>query len=193
MRNTFIALAITLGFATAAVAHPGERFRAHLNGGDLAGNVIATNATGQAELTVVDNDTAIRFQLNVAGINNLFMAHIHVNTTLPGPIAPNQPVGPVVFWFTPTSNAAPNSNVAETVQGDLASGFIMTNAQITGPLAFDPANAANTGIAGLLKAMREQRATIVVHTSDLNNANNTTPGRAGDSPAGEIRGLIQAH
>jgi hypothetical protein len=39
--------------------------------------------------------------------------------------------------------------------------------------------------------MEERRASIVVHTSDLNNANNMTPGIAGDSPAGEIRGLIQ--
>jgi hypothetical protein len=67
----------------------------------------------------------------------------------------------------------------------------MTNAQLTGPLAFDPANPENTGIAGLLKAIGEGRATIVVHTNDLDNSNNQVPGVSGDSPAGEIRGLIQ--
>lgn len=188
MRKTLTALILTLGIVGTAGAQQTERYTAQLNGGDLAGNPIATRATGQANLEVIDGGTAIQFRLNVAGIDNLFMAHIHVNTVLPGPIAPNQPVGPVVFWFLPSIPPS-NSNIA-TVQGNLSSGFIMTNAQIVGPLAFDPGNPGNTGIAGLITAIREGRATIVVHTSDLDNTNNVTPGVAGDSPAGEIRGLI---
>ena len=189
-RRILTTLTLALGVAAAATADPGERFSAHLIGGDLAGNPIVTNATGEAQFEVIDSGTAIRFRLNVAGINNLFMAHIHVAAK--GPVASNQPVGPIVFWFVPTTPGAPNSNVAETVQGNLSSGFIMTDAQMVGPLTFDPSNADNTGVAGLLKAIREGRATIVVHTSDLNNANNQTPGVAGDSPAGEIRGLIES-
>jgi hypothetical protein len=77
------------------------------------------------------------------------------------------------------------------VDGELSGGFIMTDAQLSGPLTFDPNNAATTGVAGLIKAIEEGRATIVVHTSDLDNTNNQTPGVAGDSPAGELRGLIR--
>ncbi|HET8541089.1 MAG TPA: CHRD domain-containing protein [Anaeromyxobacter sp.] len=187
MRKTLMALALTLGLGATAAAQ--ETFSAHLEGGDLAGNSIATRATGQANLEVIDGGTAIRFRLNVAGIDNLFMAHIHVAAQ--GPVADNQPVGPIAFWFVPTTPGAPNSNVAQTTQGNLSAGFVMTNAQVVGPLAFDPTRPDDTGVAGLVKAIRERRATIVVHTSDLNNANNQTPGVAGDSPAGEIRGLIQ--
>jgi hypothetical protein len=191
MRNQLIVLTLALGIVGTAGADGPLRFKAHLSGGDLAGNPIATRATGQADFEVIAHDTgtAVRFRLNVAGINNLFMAHIHVAPV--GPVADNQPVGPVAFWFVPTTPGAPNSNVAERIQGNLTSGFIMTNAQLVGPLTFDPTNPENTGVAGLIKAMQEGRATIVVHTSDLIAGNNQTPGVAGDSPAGELRGLIQ--
>ena len=189
MRRILTAIAITFAIVTAAVAQQALHFKAHLVGGDLAGNPIATRATGQADFEVIDGGTAIRFRMNVAGLTNLFMAHIHVAPT--GPVAENQPVGPIAFWFVPTTPGAPNSNVAGRVQGNLSSGFIMTDAQLVGPLAFDPNNPETTGVAGLIKAIQERRATIVVRTSDLDGANNQTPGVAGDSPAGELRGLIQ--
>ncbi|HET7596497.1 MAG TPA: CHRD domain-containing protein [Burkholderiales bacterium] len=201
MRKVLLAIALSLGITGAALAKDGGdqghghgnddgmRFRAHLVGGDLNGNPIVTNATGEASLTVIDHGTALRFRVEIAGIRNLWQAHIHIAAQ--GPVAPNQPVGPIAFWFVPSSNAAPDSNVSERFDGEMSGGVIMTNAQLTGPLAFDPANAENTGIAGLLKAIGEGRATIVVHTNDLDNSNNQVPGVSGDSPAGEIRGLIQ--
>lgn len=190
MRKSLLAAALALAAALPAAADDNNmRFEARLIGGDLAGNVIATSASGEAKLSIIDNGTAVRFDVKVEGIRNLWQAHIHVAAQ--GPVAPNQPVGPIVFFFVPTVPGAPNSNVAETVNGTLSAGFVMTNAQLVGPLTFDPNNAANTGVAGLIKAIQEQRATIVVHTSDLNSANNVTPGVAGDSPAGEIRGQIQ--
>jgi hypothetical protein len=194
MRHFLLALALLLGIAGTAFAKDGGRddgvrFRAHLVGGDLAGNPILTRASGEATLSVIDNGTAVRFRVEIEGIRNLWQAHIHIAPQ--GPVAPNQPVGPIAFWFVPSSNAAPASNVAQRFDGEMSGGVIMTDAQLTGPLAFDPANADNTGIAGLLKAIQEGRATIVVHTSDLDNANNQTPGVSGDSPAGELRGLIR--
>ncbi|MGE5096154.1 MAG: CHRD domain-containing protein [Betaproteobacteria bacterium] len=191
MRKTILALALAMGFALPAAADDndgGLRFKAHLIGGDLAGNVIATNATGEASLSIINDDKNIRFKVNIAGIRNLWQAHIHVAAQ--GPVAPNQPVGPIVFFFTPSSGGAQSANVPSVVNGEMSGGFILTNQQLVGPLTFDPNNPTTTGIAGLVKAIEEQRATIVVHTSDLNNANNQTPGVAGDSPAGEIRGLI---
>lgn len=191
MRKTLLAIVLSLGLAGTALADDGGglRFKAHLVGGDLAGNPILTRATGEATLSVIDNGTAIRFNVKIAGIRNLWQAHIHIAPA--GPVAPNQPVGPIAFWFVPTSNAAPNSNVAQTFEGEMAGGVIMTDAQLFGPLQFNPMHPADTGVAGLIKAIEEGRATIVVHTNDLDNSNNQTPGVAGDSPAGEIRGLIQ--
>ena len=195
LRKSLLALACTLAVASAAVAkddndaRASATFRARLIGGDLNGNPIVTNAKGDARLSVINNGTAVRFEVDVKGINNLWQAHIHIAPT--GPVAQNQPVGPIAFFFVPTIPGAPDSNVAGTTDGEISGGFVMTNAQLIGPLAFDSNNAANTGIAGLVKAIQEGRATIVVHTSDLDNTNNHTPGVAGDSPAGEIRGLIQ--
>jgi CHRD domain-containing protein len=190
MRHILLAALLAFGIATAASADDdGMRFRAHLIGGDLAGNPILTRATGEATLSLVNNGRAIRFNVQIAGLRNLWQAHIHIAPH--GPVAPNQPVGPIAFWFVPSVPGTPNSNVPGPNEGELSGGFVMTDAQLTGPLTFDPNNAANTGVAGLVKAIQEARATIVVHTSDLDNSNNTTPGTAGDSPAGELRGLIQ--
>jgi len=194
MRKVLLAFCFALASATAASAddggaHDGMRFRARLVGGDLNGNPILTRASGEAQLTVLDNGHAIRFRVNIAGIRNLWQAHIHIAPQ--GPVAPNQPVGPIVFFFVPTVPGAPNSNVPGPVNAEMSGGFVFSDAQLVGPLTFDSNNAANTGVAGLVKAIEEQRATIVVHTSDLDNTNNQTPGVAGDSPAGEIRGLIR--
>jgi CHRD domain len=183
--------ALATGFALPAAADndQGLKFRARLIGGDLNGNVIATNATGDARLSIINDDKNLRFRVNIEGIRNLWQAHIHVADQ--GPVAPNQKVGPVVFFFTPsTGGAQDNANVPSVVNGEMSGGFIMTNEQLVGPLTFDTGNPTTTGIAGLVKAIEEQRATIVVHTSDLNKANDGPVGVAGDSPAGEIRGLI---
>lgn len=194
MRKVLLAFSLALGIATAASADDGGapdgmRFHAHLVGGDLNGNPIATRATGEAQLTIIDGGHAVRFKVNIAGIRNLWQAHIHVAPQ--GPVAPNQKVGPIVFFFVPSIPGAPNSNVPQTVNGEMSGGFVMTDAQLVGPLTFDSNDPANTGVAGLVKAIEEQRASIVVHTSDLNPADDQTPGVAGDSPAGEIRGLIR--
>lgn len=173
--------------ASSALAAPPERFQAKLQGGNAGGAAIPTNATGQASFQVIDDGTAIRYSLKVAGIRNLLMAHIHVAPG-PGPIANHEPVGPVVFWFVPTTTP-PGSTIAERIQGEIAAGLILTNSQIAGPLAFDETDPEGTGVAGLLQAMREGRATVVVHTDDQDP--NTPTGVAGDSRAGEIRGLIR--
>jgi len=193
MKSKLLALVCMLGIATAAAAddhnNNGAEFRARLTGGDLNGNIIATNATGDAKLTLVNNGHAVRFEVRVQGIRNLWQAHIHIAAQ--GPVAQTQPVGPIAFFFVPTIPGAPNSNIPQVTNDEISGGFVFTDAQLVGPLLFDPNHPDTTGVAGLIKAIQEQRASIVVHTSDLNNANNHTPGVAGDSPAGEIRGLIQ--
>lgn len=177
MRKTLIAMTLGLGAvaAGAGAAGAGQPFTAHLTGGDAAGNIVDTEATGQAVFQVTDDGTAIRYRLNVAGIRNLWMAHIHVSAAPGGN-------GPPAFWFVPTTPGAPNTNVAERTQGTIAAGFIMTDAQVGGLVGMD-------GVAGLIQAMEEGRAYVVVHTNDLDP---TTPsGVAGDSPPGELRGQIE--
>jgi CHRD domain-containing protein len=191
MRKILLAATLALAMSMPAFADNGGglKFKAKLAGGDLNGNVIATAASGDAKLSIIDNGDGVLFEVKIQGIRNLWQAHIHVAAQ--GPVAPNQPVGPIVFFFVPSTGGAQNDNIAAEFNGTMSAGVVMTDQQLVGPLAFNTADPDNTGVSGLIKAIMEQRATIVVHTSDLNNANNVTPGVAGDSPAGEIRGLIQ--
>jgi hypothetical protein len=177
MYKTTIALALAIASSSLANAAPPLRFKAHLTGGDANNNFIDTNATGQAVFEVVDDSTAIKYRLNVAGIENLWMAHIHVSEDPGGN-------GPPAFWFVPTTPQAPpaGQNVGERIQGNLASGYIMSDAQLGGLLA-------GATIEDLITAMEEGRAYVVVHTNDLDP--DTPGGVAGDSPAGELRGAIE--
>jgi hypothetical protein len=178
MQKILFALTCGIAIASLAQAAPNERFTAHLTGGDANNNFIETNATGQATFEVVDDGTAIRYRINVAGIENLWMAHIHVSADPGGN-------GPPAFWFVPTTPQAapaPPNNVSERIQGNLASGYIMSDAQLGGLLA-------GATVGDLISAMAEGRAYVVVHTNDFDP--DTPSGVAGDSPPGELRGQIE--
>ncbi|MGD8933110.1 MAG: CHRD domain-containing protein, partial [Chromatiales bacterium] len=94
-----IILSVILGLALAGNSYAGRpmQFKTHLQGFDLNGNPITTNATGEAMVAVLDDGTALGFKVSVAGITNLWMAHIHV---APEPVEVTDPSGPVAFWFT---------------------------------------------------------------------------------------------
>ena len=190
MKKTIFAFALGLAVAVNAYAEGPMHFKAHLEGFIAAGQQVATNATGQAKFDVIDDETAIQFSINVAGIENLWMAHIHV---APQPVEPTDPAGPIAFWFVPTTPPAPPSagvNVEERLQGNLTSGLIMWDEQLVGPLAPDPGNPEGTGIRGLINAMMEGRASIVLHTNAFGDP--AFPlGGAGNSPLGELRGTIR--
>jgi hypothetical protein len=178
MRKLPLILACGLSIAGFAHAGPTERFTAHLTGGDANNNFVDTTATGQAVFEVVDDGTAIRYRVNVAGIENLWMAHIHVAADAGGN-------GPPAFWLVPTTpQAAPSApnNVTERIQGNLASGYVMSDAQLGGLLA-------GGTVGDLVDAMAKGRAYVVVHTNDFDP--DTPSGVAGDSPRGELRGAIE--
>lgn len=180
MRTLPLLLTLSLATSTLALAAPPHRFKAQLSGGDANGNIIDTRASGQATFEVLDeaNGPAIAYRVNVAGIRNLWMAHIHVSADPSGN-------GPPAFWFVPTTPAAPpapGQSVAQRIQGNLASGFIMSDAQLGGLLA-------GGTIDDLITAMEEGRAYVVVHTNDFDP--DTPSGVAGDSPPGELRGAIR--
>jgi hypothetical protein len=190
MRKTILAL--TLGFAVAVNAYADRpmHFKTHLEGFNAAGHQVATNATGQAKFEVIDDGTAIQYSINVAGIENLWMAHIHV---APEPVDLTDPAGPIAFWFVPTTPPAPPSagvNVEERLQGNLTSGLIMSDQQLVGALSPDPGNPEGTGIQGLINAMLEGRASVVVHTNAFGDPA-FPAGGAGNSPPGELRGTIR--
>jgi hypothetical protein len=164
---------------SSAGAAPPLRFKAHLEGFNLNGEPVPTNATGQATFEVIDNGTAIRYRVNVAGIRNLWMAHIHV---APAPVDVTDPAGPIAFWFAPTNaNAAPpaGTSVQERIQGNLASGVIYSDGQ----------NLLGT-VQELIEAMLEGRASVIVHTNAFGDPG-FPMGEAGNSPPGELRGTIR--
>ena len=164
MTRLFMLLLVSLGLTTVAVAGKPSRFDAQLSGFNAGGAVVDTNAAGVAKVEIIDDDTAIYYQINVAGIDGAFMAHIHV---APEPVTLTDPAGPVVVWFFGESPSQSNA-VSETINGSLARGYLISDG--------DLARETDT-IADLIAAIREGRASVIVHTTD--------------SPAGELRGTLR--
>ncbi len=181
MRTLLFVLALSSLATGNALADKPMRFDTKLFGFNAGGAAVATNAQGHASVEVIDGGTAIKFKVNVAGIDNLLMAHIHVASE---PVALTDPAGPVAFWFT--GGPPPGTTNTETVNGTLAEGYIVTDGSLSVWNQSDPE--AGT-IAGLISAISEGRASVVVHTDDLNP--DTPTGVAGDSRAGELRGTLQ--
>lgn len=169
--------------ATTALADKPMRFDTHLEGYNAGGVPVPTSATGQARVEVVNDGTAIYFQVEVAGIFNVFMAHIHVNNAADAPIQLTSPAGPVVFWFTGGPSRTPGTpttgTLTETINGSFARGYIITDDDLVSP---------NT-VASLVAAIKAGRASVVIHTRDTSG---TVPaGAQGNSPPGELRGTLQ--
>lgn len=162
MRKAIISLACIL-LPVTALAGPPARFDAQLSGFNAGGAVVDTNATGVAKVEIVDDGTAIYYQINVAGLDGAFMAHIHV---APEPVQVTDPAGPPVFWFFGGPPPLAADNISETINGSLARGYIVTQSDLT-----------SGTVPELIAAIREGRASIIVHTVD--------------SPAGELRGVLQ--
>lgn len=181
MTRFLTVLALAVGIAGSAHAQETLKFRAHLEGFNAAGASIATNATGEAMVAVIDGGTALAFKVNIAGIDNLLMAHIHIS---PVPVLVTDPAGPIAFWFT--GGPPPGTTVTETTNGTLAAGFVITNGQLSSWDSTDPQDGT---VAGLIAAIEEGRASVVVHTDDLDPG--TLTGTAGDSRAGELRGTLE--
>lgn len=163
MTTKLMLFLVSLGLTAAAIAGPPTRFDAQLSGFNAGGAVVATNAAGVAKVEIVDDDTAIYYQINVAGLDGAFMAHIHVAEA---PVQLTDPAGPPVFWFFGGPPPVAADNVSEPINGSLARGYIVTASDLS----------AGT-VADLIAAIREGRASVIVHTVE--------------SPAGELRGTLQ--
>jgi hypothetical protein len=133
----------------ASAAQPaGLNFRAHLTG-DEEVPPAATRAQGQTIFRVAADGSSIHFQLNLANIENVTMAHIH--------LAPPGVNGPVVVWLYPS--APPAQLIEGRFQGVLAAGVI-TEADLVGPLA-------GQTLADLLDEIHSGNAYVNVHTQQF--------------------------
>ena len=163
MTKTVMLLLTSLGLTVVAMADPPLRFDAQLSGFNAGGAVVDTNAAGTAKVEIIDDETAVYFQINVAGLDGAFMAHIHVAGA---PVQLTDPAGPVVYWFFGGPPPVAADAISEPINGSLARGFIVTAADL-----------ASGTVADLVAAIREGRASIIVHTLE--------------SPAGELRGTLK--
>jgi CHRD domain len=170
-----VLLLATVGVAFAAV----QNYRAHLSGKFEIPLVVDTQAQGQAIFQLSPDGTRLDYKLNVANIDNIFMAHIHL---LPASGSGN---GPIVVWlypstpFAPSQTVPPASWIAGRFDGVLAEGSITAD-NLVGPLA-------GMSLDKLIAEIEAGHAYVNVHTNDFIPPINTGPG---DMFPGEIHGLI---
>jgi Cu/Zn superoxide dismutase len=147
MRKSFaviavcVTLAVLSGVAAAARAH----FRAHGTADQEVQAVpVESRAQAQATFKLANDGESLRYKLNVAQLEDVLFAHIH--------LAPAGSNGPVVAFL-----AGPFIPPLDRANGRLARGAI-TAGDLVGPLAGQP-------LADLINAMEDHNTYINVHTS----------------------------
>lgn len=132
----------------AVAVKPGDHFHANpLNAeNEIQTPAVESDATGVAQFWLSDDGTSMRYRLNVANIDEVVQAHIHV-----GAADANGPV--VVFLFGPVTPGE-----GERTNGTLATGTF-TGADLIGPLAGQP-------LSALLDEIRSGNTYVNVHTLD---------------------------
>ena len=142
-----LVLALSISSGVTAAAGKSENFRAHLNG-DAQVVDTDTKAQGQAIFRMSSDGMALHYKLNVANIDGVFMAHIH--------LAPPDENGPVVAWLYP--DAPPPAPISGDLHGTLAEGTI-TAEDLVGPLS------GNT-LIDLIEAIKSGNTYVNVHTAE---------------------------
>jgi hypothetical protein len=143
MRRLTIWLAaavLVMGIAATAMAGSGH-FETHLTG-DEEVPAIVTGGQGQATFKLSADGQSISYKLNVANLEDIIQAHIHV-----GPPGDNGPV--VVFLFGPVAGGV-------DVSGRLADGSFEAD-DLIGPLAGHP-------LSDLIAEIESGNAYVNVHT-----------------------------
>lgn len=151
IKLVLLVLSVVLATMPAAWAGAGgqnRNFGAHLSGGEEV-PAVDTNATGQAIFQLSKDGSELRYRLNVANIEDVVAAHIH--------LAPAGTNGGVVAWLYP--DQAPGQLVPGRSQGTLAEGTI-TEADLVGALAGE-------SLEALVEHMRDGGAYVNVHTSQF--------------------------
>lgn len=146
-RVSAVIIAIIALLASAGIqAQTVMNFRAHLSGAEEV-PAVETRAQGQAIFQLSADRTSLHFQVNVANIFDVTMAHIH--------LAPAGQNGAVVVWLYPS--APPAVLIPGRFQGVLAAGVI-TDASLVGPLA-------GQTLEDLVAAIEAGEAYVNVHTT----------------------------
>jgi hypothetical protein len=158
-------IAVIVLSAVGLYAAANRNFRTHLTG-DEEFPVRVTNAQGQAIFQLSKDGSELSYKLNVANIDNVVQAHIHLGQ-------PGTNGGIVVFLYGPVPVGGGPSN------GRLAEGTI-TSANLINDLAGQP-------LSALMAHTEAGNAYVNVHTNDGIDPINSGPG---DFPMGEIRGQI---
>jgi hypothetical protein len=173
--TTFELPVFSHGAGNAALAG-GANFGAPLNAEEEvmpAGIINDSRARGNSIFKLSRDGTTMTFQLIVANIENVTMAHIHL-----GAFGTN---GPPIVWLHPGVDArAPLAGGGGRIQGVIAAD-VFTAADFVGPLV-------GASMADLVALLRAGNAYVNVHTNDGADPTNTGPG---DFPSGEIRGQIR--
>ena len=138
--TVLMAGALVAAGATTALARSGH-FHTHLTGAEEVPAVV-TGAQGQATFKLAADGQSITYRLNVANIDDVIQAHIHL-------AAPGVNGQIVVFLFGPVAGGV-------DVNGRLASGSIDAG-DLIGPLAGHP-------LADLITAIDNGNAYVNVHT-----------------------------
>jgi CHRD domain len=142
-----VAVALVVAGATTAVATSGN-FQTHLSGDEeVAVPAVVTGAQGQATFKLSDDGDSITYKLNVANIENVTQAHIHM--------APFGANGGIVVWLFPS--APPATLIPGRTDGNLAEGTI-TAANLVGDLIGKP-------LSALIDVISAGNAYVNVHTS----------------------------
>jgi hypothetical protein len=141
-----IILTVMVALPLMAWAAAPKTFTAHLTGSQEVPPV-QTKATGQVTFTLSQDGKSLHYELSVANLADITMAHIHI-----GPPGKN---GPVAVWLYP-SHPYPELKIGK-FSGVLAQGKI-TAKDLKGPLS-------GKSLPALVKDMETGRVYVNVHTS----------------------------
>ena len=146
LSSALLALALVVALAAASFAAPPQprNFTAPLSG-DGQIDPVETNATGVAHFKLSRAGDEMSFRVNVGNIQDVTMAHIHLEHSN----------GPVVAWLYP--EGPPPQLIEGRVSGTLATGTITAD-DLDGPLAGE-------GLDALADEIRDGNAWVNVHTA----------------------------
>ena len=146
--KSLFVLPVMLLLASVVTAHAGDNrnYKTHLSG-DNEVPPVATQAQGQAKFQLSRDGQSLHYRLNVADIEDVTMAHIHM--------APAGTNGPIVAWLYPAS--PPPVLIEGRSDGVLAAG-VLTAADLAGPLA-------GQTLQDLVDAINAGNAYVNVHTT----------------------------
>lgn len=169
MSRGFAIAAITagaLGWAGAADAGEQRNFSTHLTGDQERPQPRDTPAQGQAKLQLSKDGEELLCKLNVANIENVVAAHIHL-----GKPEESGPVVAFLYGNEPAGGGPIDGRIATTT---------VTEDDLVNTLA-------DGTMDDLMAAIRAGNAYVNVHTNDGVAPANTGPG---DFPGGEVRGNL---